>query len=563
MASNIETNNSIFESAQTDEKKSHHFSGGPGLYTSSIRGSDTEGDGTKDKPFRTVQHCMRTVDKEPFPEIFVDGKNGLEWETISKNSYKNDLKTYRRSKYGSAKSDFKEISTVKTKVMIKMDLSLPIASKIKIRDMEKYVGRRILVQGWVDSKRQQGRKMIFVILRDGTGFLQCLLAGDLCLTDEALTISLESTLSIWGNLCKVKDGQNAPGGVEIVADYWELVGSSPSGGYEAIVNESSSIDLQMDYRHLMIRTESLANTLRLRSVISQCFRDHYFSNGYVEVTPPTLVQTQVEGGATLFKLDYFGEPAYLTQSSQLYLETVIPSLGNVFCISQSYRAETSHTRRHLSEYTHIEGECPFITFGDLLDSLEYIIVDVAQRVMDSSLGYLLREVNPNFSVPKRPFIRMSYAQAIEYLRENDIKKDDGTYYEYGEDIPEKPERMMTDKIGLPVMLMRFPVNIKSFYMAKCADNPNETESVDILLPGVGEVVGGSMRSHKYEELLNGFQREGIDPKAYYWYLDQRKYGTCPHGGYGLGLERFLTWILGKSHIREVVLYPRMSERCTP
>ena len=562
MASNIETNNSVPKPPIMYEKHTH-FKEGPGLYTSATRGSDTEGDGTKDHPFKTVQHCMQISLIEPFPQIFIDGKKEEEWELISKNAFKKELKTFHLSQHGVAKSETKDIANTKSEIIIMMDNSLPIASKVKIGDTSKYVGKRILVQGWVASKRQQSKKMIFVTLRDGTGFLQCLLTGNLCLTNEALALSLESTMSIWGQLSTVKDGQKAPGGIEVVADYWELVGSSPSGGCEAIVNDSSSVDLQLDHRHLMLRTESLANTFRLRSVITQCFRDHYFSKGYVEVTPPTLVQTQVEGGSTLFKLNYFGESAYLTQSSQLYLETVIPSLGNVFCISQSYRAETSHTRRHLSEYTHIEGECPFIAFDDLLDSLEDIIVDVAQRVMDSSLGYLLREVNPKFSVPKRPFIRMSYAEAIKYLCENDIRKEDGTYYEYGEDIPEKPERIMTDKIGLPVMLIRFPVIIKSFYMAKCPDNANETESVDVLLPGVGEVVGGSMRSHEYEELLDGFKREGIDPKAYYWYLDQRKFGTCPHGGYGLGLDRFLTWILGKFHIREVVLYPRMSERCTP
>ena len=567
MASKIESENFVHKLPNVGEKHTQHFTKGQALFTSALSGSDTEGDGTKDHPFKTVQRCIQIVAKEPFPDIFIDGKEELEWEIISKNAFKNELKTYRKQRgakpnQGCAKSDNKDVIT-KSNCILAMDTSLPKASKIKIRDTNKYVGRRILVQGWIASKRQQGKKMIFVILRDGTGFLQCLLTGNLCLTDEALALSLESTMSIWGELCEVKDGQNAPGGVEVIADYWELVGSSPSGGTEAIVNESSSIDLQLDQRHLMLRTESLANTFRLRSLISQCFRDHYFSNGYVEVTPPTLVQTQVEGGSTLFKLNYFGEDAYLTQSSQLYLETVIPSLGNVFCISQSYRAEASHTRRHLSEYTHIEGECPFITFDDLLDSLEDIIVDVAQRAMDSSLGYLLREVNPNFKVPKRPFLRMSYTQAIKYLREKDIKKEDGTYYEYGEDIPEKPERIMTDQIGLPIMLIRFPVNIKSFYMAKCTDNAGETESVDILLPGVGEVVGGSMRTDKYEELLEGFKREGIDPKAYYWYLDQRKFGTCPHGGYGLGLDRFLTWILDKYHIRDVVLYPRISDRCTP
>ncbi|KAI6657335.1 Asparagine--tRNA ligase, cytoplasmic [Oopsacas minuta] len=546
-------------------KDSSRFKEGPPLYASVSKGSDTDGNGTKQKPFKTVLHCLLSIDIEQCPEIYVDGREKAEWDLISKNAFKNVMKAYRKAKL-EAEPKAKPTTALPQKqsdIYIKMDPTLPPAISVKIRGTSKCIGKRIKVQGWVDSKRQQGKNMIFVILRDGSGFLQCLLIGNQCLTPEALALSLESTVSIWGEVGYVKEGQSAPGGLEVVADYWELVGSSPSGGTEAIVNETSKVELQLDQRHLMLRTEPLANTFRLRSGITQCFREHYFAKGYVEVTPPTLVQTQVEGGSTLFKLNYFGQPAYLTQSSQLYLETVIPSLGDVFCISQSYRAEGSHTRRHLSEYTHIEGECPFVTFDELLDSLEDIIVDVAQRVMDSSFGKLLREVNPKFVVPKRPFKRITYADAIKYLREHDIKKDDDTYYEYGEDIPEKPERTMTDQIDSPVMLIRFPVNIKSFYMAKCADNPDETESVDVLLPGVGEVIGGSMRSSKYDELLEGFKREGIDPKPYYWYLDQRKFGTCPHGGYGLGLDRFLTWILGKFHIREVVLYPRLTDRCTP
>eukprot|EP00800_Vazella_pourtalesii_P020916 TRINITY_DN7585_c1_g2_i1.p1 TRINITY_DN7585_c1_g2~~TRINITY_DN7585_c1_g2_i1.p1 ORF type:complete len:563 (-),score=97.90 TRINITY_DN7585_c1_g2_i1:260-1948(-) len=562
MASNKEN----FEQNNTSsEKETTRFKPGPPLYVSLSKGSDTDGEGTNAKPFKTVLQCLQTIDIEQCPEIYVDGKDDkVEWELISKNAFKNVMKTYRRTKQEvETKVQPKPAPQIQSEVLIEMDKSLPDAVRVKIRDAKEFIGKRVLVQGWIDSKRQQSKKLIFVILRDGSGFLQCLLSGNQCLTSEALTLSLESTVSVWGELSVVKEGQTAPGGLEVLADYWELVGSSPGGGTEAIVNESSSIDLQLDQRHLMLRTEPLANTFRLRSVIAQCFRDHYFAKGYVEVTPPTLVQTQVEGGSTLFKLNYFGEPAYLTQSSQLYLETVIPSLGDVFCISQSYRAEASHTRRHLSEYTHIEGECPFITFDDLLDSLEDLIVNVAQRAVDSPLGHLLREVNPKFEVPKKPFKRIPYSEAIKYLREHDIKKEDGSYYEYGEDIPEKPERVMTDQIGLPIMLIRFPVNIKSFYMAKCADNPNETESVDVLLPGVGEVIGGSMRSYKYEELLDGFKREGIDPKPYYWYLDQRKFGTCPHGGYGLGLDRFLTWMLDKFHIREVVLYPRVTDRCTP
>jgi asparaginyl-tRNA synthetase len=263
-------------------------------------------------------------------------------------------------------------------------------------------------------------------------------------------------------------------------------------------------------------------------------------------------------------MNYFGEDAFLTQSSQLYLETCVPSLGKVFCCAPSYRAEKSRTRRHLAEYTHFEAEMGFITFEELLDTLEDMVVDVAKR-LEAKAGDLLRQINPNFKVPEQPFLRMPYADAIKYCNEHNIYKVEETkeHFQFGDDIPEGPERKMTDQINRPIFLCKFPTEMKSFYMARCKDDPTLTESVDLLMPGVGEIIGGSMRTWDLETLMKGYAREGIDPTAYYWYNDLRKYGSCPHGGFGLGIERYLCWILGQDHIRNVTLYPRVIGRCKP
>ncbi|KAK3097584.1 hypothetical protein FSP39_011176 [Pinctada imbricata] len=549
------------------------FRGTGEIYTSEKSGSDESGNGSQEKPFKSILQAMKHAGKEPFPAIYVDSKEeNKKYDVASKSQLKKIHKIWVRDQHKSADKAAREAEDAEKrrenleeakKIKIEQDPSLPAPKQIKIRDTVQTRDVRVKIYGWVHRLRRQGRTLMFIVLRDGTGFLQCVLSDKLCQTYDALLLATEAAICVYGVISAVPEGKTAPDGHELTADYWELIGESPPGGADNILNEEANVDVQLDNRHMMIRGENTAKVLKMRSIIMQCFRDHFFNRGYIEVTPPTLVQTQVEGGATLFKLNYFGDEAYLTQSSQLYLETCLPAMGDVFCIAQSYRAEMSRTRRHLAEYTHIEAECPFITFEEMLDRLEDLVCDVVDRVLKSPYGKIVSELNPNFKPPKKPFKRMNYSDAVKYLKEHDIKKDDGTYYEFGEDIPEAPERKMTDQINEPILLCRFPAEIKSFYMQRCADDPRLTESVDVLMPNVGEIVGGSMRIYKHQELMEGFQREGIDTTNYYWYTDQRKYGTCPHGGYGLGLERFMCWLLDRYHIREVVLYPRFVERCKP
>eukprot|EP00727_Mastigamoeba_balamuthi_P011412 m51a1_g6894 putative asparaginyl-trna synthetase (657) ;mRNA; f:10557-12968 len=449
------------------------------------------------------------------------------------------------------------------------DPSLPAAQTVRIGDLTAHKEERVRVQGWVANVREASKNLVFIVLRDGTGYLQVVFSGARLAHSSLIENRLlrECTVEVTGTLGAFPAGKNPPDmpracPLELHADWWKLVGASTIE-LEALVTPESDVPQKLDQRHIILRGPRASSMLIVRSAVLQAFREWYWDRRFIEVTPPTIVQTFCEGGSDLFKLDYYGEPAYMTQSSQLYLETVIPAVKDTFCILPSFRAEKSRTPRHLSEYTHLEAEMAFIQFEDLLGHLESIICDVTDKVMQR-VGDIVMNLNPKFVAPKRPFFRLSYRQAIEYCRANNIiNSETGKPFEYGEDITEKPEREMTNRIGKPILMMRFPTAMKAFYMRKCADDETETESVDVLMPGVGEIVGGSMRIHNYEELMRAYQRVGIDPKPYYWFTDQRRFGTTPHGGYGIGVERLLMWMLGEDHIRNLCLYPRYIGRASP
>lgn len=498
-------------------------------------------------------------------------------EKKAQNALDQHKKKLVRLQQVAAQEDEKEKHRLKNledakKIVLKEDESLPKAVKITIGHKNVELGEgdvkgtRVKVCGRIHRLRQQ-KQATFITLVDGYGHLQCVLTGDLTKTYDALTFAQGTSLALFGEMRKVLAGQSAPDSRELIVDYYKVIGSSPTDK-DAITNKISADQDQwsaqmLDNRHLVLRGDVASSVMKVRGAVEWAFAKTYRDMKFTKVSPPALVQTQVEGGSTLFELPYYDEKAYLTQSSQLYLETAIQSLGNVYCIEKSFRAEKSLTRRHLAEYSHVEAELDFIEFPDLLAHLEEVICSVIDNVLaDPETAALIKELNPEFKAPARPFKRMRYSDAIDWLnaQEPPIMNEDGVAHTFGDDIAEAAERRMTDIIGLPIFLTHFPVAIKAFYMMKDPEDLRVTESVDCLMPGVGEIVGGSMRMTDYDELMAAYDREGIPPAEYYWYTDQRKYGTSPHGGYGLGLERFIAWMCKQHSVRTCALYPRFMGR---
>lgn len=564
--------------------------------------------GTPNQPFKSVVDVLtETPDAQVYilkkpeegqpPVKAVQERTNIDYAPISGAALKKAKKTVEVNAKNAAKKaqnkerlekeeveraerEAKRIEEAK-KVVLTLDDSLPTPTKVKAYQLEKHRDQRIKISGWVHRLRAQ-KGMTFIILRDGTGYLQVVLTGKCTETYDALTLSVESTVSVVGTLKAVKEGQQAPGNHELVADYWEVMSKAPSGdeAFNNKVSKDSDPSIQADLRHLVLRGETASNIMKARAAVLKYFRDAFDSQHVTEVTPPCMVQTQVEGGATLFKFDYYGTPAFLTQSSQLYLETCLASIGDVYCIQESFRAEKSLTRRHLSEYTHLEAELAFIDFSDLLNHIEDVICTVIDKLLaDPKISEIIYKLNPGFVKPSRPFMRLDYKDAIKWLQDNNILKQnedengdkifnaDGTpqmsEHQVGDDIAEAAERRMVDTLNVPVFLTGFPRDIKAFYMKKVPGDEGFTEAVDLLMPNVGEIVGGSMRIDDYQELMEAYKHEGIDPAPYYWYTEQRLWGSNQSGGYGLGVERLLAWLLNRFTVRDCSLYPRYTGRCTP
>lgn len=519
---------------------------------------DDTASGTETAPYKTLLHAfvqhppaaggpqylMRKSETGPVSE---DGDPAarLEWKPATASATKKANKLYEQRKKKAAKEQELAIREKEDahkrqaileeakKVVIKEDTSLSPATKIKLWEKDPAIvklregdvaGSRVKVMGRVHRLRSQ-KDVVFATLTDGYGYLQCIFTGELVKAYDILTLTLETSLAVYGEMRAVPPKQHAPDNRELHVDFFEVIGRA-AGDKDAITTRvAPDADPQTlyDNRHLVLRGETSSSIMKVRAAVLRAFRQTYVETRLLEVTPPAMVQTQVEGGSTLFSFDYYGEPAYLTQSSQLYLETCLPSLGDVFCICPSFRAEKSLTRRHLSEYTHVEAELDFIDFNDLLTHLETVICRVIDLVLaDEEVAAYIKDLNPSFQPPARPFKRMRYSDAIEWLNKHHIPNEEGNPHVFGDDIAEAAERRMTDILNVPVLLTHFPVEIKAFYMKKEEADKRVTESVDVLMPGVGEIVGGSMRMENFEELLAAYKREGISPDPYYWYTDQRK-----------------------------------------
>lgn len=417
-------------------------------------------------------------------------------------------------------------------------------------------GERISVFGWV-SKSTPVKSRCFVLLSSAFSTIKCVIGG-------SHDFTFQTTLTVYGTVVAVDPSKKRDEfDFEIAVDRYEVYNGVQAPTFP--LNVHSEKETKLDNGHLALRMKPRELFLKARAALLRAMREFYFQEGYTEVTPPTLVQTQVEGGSTLFGLDYYDEKAYLTQSSQLYLETVAPVTGKSYCIMPSYRAEKSRTSRHLSEFTHVEAELVDISFDELLDSVESFVrysLEEFYKIMLKDIKLVIPDFEP-VQLSGERFKRITYKDAIDFLISRKHPKPDGTPYVYMDDIADASERFLCETYGggQPVFLTHFPHALKSFYMKKIEGDL--TESSDLLFPGVGETVGGSMRLDNYTQLVDSFKNEGIDPEPYYWYLDMARFGPSRHGGYGLGFERLLMAIMRYKNVDESCIYPRKVSRCKP
>ncbi len=427
---------------------------------------------------------------------------------------------------------------------------------VRIKDLPRHVGEKVTVNGWLYNKRTSG-KLQFPIIRDGSGYLQCVVFKKE-VSEETWNasdrVTQESTVRVTGT---VRAEERAPGGVEMGVETFEVMDLVQD--YPITPKEHGTAFL-MDLRHLWLRSKNQHAILRIRNEVEKACRDFFYDRDFVLIDSPILTANAAEGTSTLFETDYFGQKAFLSQSGQLYLEPAAAAFGKVYCFGPTFRAEKSKTRRHLMEFWMIEPEVAFLEFDGLQELaeefVEYIVGRAVERCAEE-LKTLERDVTKLENV-KRPFPRITYREAIGLL------KTKGMEAKFGDDFGGDEETVIANSFDRPVMISRYPTTIKAFYMQPAGDDPTVALGLDMIAPeGYGEIIGGSQRIHDHDLLLQRIKEHNLPVEAFQWYLDVRKYGTFPHSGFGMGIERVVAWISGVPHLRETIPYPRMLNRIYP
>jgi asparaginyl-tRNA synthetase len=437
---------------------------------------------------------------------------------------------------------------------------------VYIEELSKHVGERVALQGWLAQKRSSG-KIKFLVLRDGTGYLQCVAAINDVGPEMFAKCGLpaqESSLRVSG---KVREDKRAPGGYELLIDELQIL--HDSSGYP-IQPKEHGVEFLFDNRQLYLRSKRPQAILRVRHELLQACRDFYYDRGFVLIDSPILTPAACEGTTTLFETEYFGDTAYLAQSGQLYLEPACMAFGRVYCLGPTFRAEKSKTRRHLTEFWMIEPEVAFMELPALLELAEEFVSYIVARVLDRCPEQLkiLERDTAKLEAIKAPFPRMTYDEAASYLTSDEaqaeMKQAGKPLFENGGDFGAFDETLLTSRYDLPLMVTHWPAEIKAFYMQPDADDPGKALCVDMLAPeGYGEIIGGSQRIHDHDLLLSRIEQHELPVEAFRWYLDIRRHGTVPHSGFGMGIERTVTWLCGISHLRETIPYPRQIHRLYP
>jgi len=420
-------------------------------------------------------------------------------------------------------------------------------------------GQEVTLRGWLYNLRESG-KLLFPIFRDGTGIIQgvCALKENPEAFEALKGLTQESSVIVTG---KIRAEQRAPGGYEIGVSKIQIVQKVEEATPFPIQLKEHGVDFLLDHRHLWIRTPRQAAILRIRAEAIRAARDYMDSQGYTLTDAPMFTPSACEGTSTLFEVNYIDdEKAYLTQSGQLYIEATAMALGKVYTFGPTFRAEKSKTRRHLTEFWMLEPEAAYADLADMMNLGEGLVSAIVQSVVKNKsreLETLKRDVTKLENI-KPPFPRISYEDAIQVLQRA------GNPAKFGDDFGGDEETIISKNFDRPVTIHRYPSAIKAFYMQPDPDRPELALAFDMIAPeGYGEIIGGSQRIHDYDLLVKRLKEHNLPEKAFEWYLDLRRYGSVPHSGFGMGLERTVAWICGTEHIREVIPFPRMIYRVYP